>query len=181
MRYIRRIKWAIIQYSVVVSVDLERWSCDHRTQKVVSCLFTLKVPQFDKVCKVLIVNHWFLCVLYSFQIVKSYRKKALKCHPDKNPDNPKAGKNLYSAQLYIMRLHVGITKLQLTIFSWKFKELNLTLIFYFSWGIPFTIKSAWNSYRCRSKGLCCNVDIIVEVVVIQIRDNVKCYWCEKYE
>lgn len=35
---------------------------------------------------------------FLFQIRKSYRKKALNCHPDKNPDNPKAAELFHQLQ-----------------------------------------------------------------------------------
>jgi len=35
------------------------------------------------------------------QIRKAYKKRALKCHPDKNPDNPDAGKHCFQI-MFIM-------------------------------------------------------------------------------
>lgn len=44
---------------------------------------------------------------------KAYRQKALSCHPDKNPDNPRAGETLLGTAVVVVRGVVRATGLGL--------------------------------------------------------------------
>lgn len=67
---------------------------------------------------------FLLKVEIDLQVKKAYRKKALKCHPDKNPDNPKAAELFHQLTRALEILTDESARVRIYFRNYYFKSLN---------------------------------------------------------